>query len=219
VSTSVHEGEGQRSRGLYGLLSRPAIYEFIQRMVTGPKGRQFQKNFVDHHVAPRQGSRILDIGCGPGTFLKNIPETLDCQYCGFDMNPAYIEAAKIQYGQRGRFFCQRVSEASLHGAGTFDIVLAVAILHHLSDEEAKTLIQLAHGVLEPGGYLVTLDCAFVPGQGRIARFVISRDRGKFVRSPEGYESLAHSAFAKVESTVYHNMLRLPYTHFIMKCVK
>jgi 2-polyprenyl-3-methyl-5-hydroxy-6-metoxy-1,4-benzoquinol methylase len=211
--------EGQRHRGLYGLLAKPAIYEFIQRLVGGPKGRVFLKNFVDSHVAPRQGSRILDIGCGPGTILKNIPETLNCHYCGFDMNPAYIEAAQAQYGHRGRFFCKRVSEASLDGAGTFDIVLAIGVLHHLNDVEAQTLIQLAHHVLVSGGYLVTLDPVFVPGQNRIARFLISRDRGKFVRSPEGYQSLAHSIFANVECTVLHNMLRLPYTHFVMKSCK
>jgi len=217
VNSSVQEG--QRNRGLYGLLSKPAIYEFIQRIVAGPKGRRFQKNFVDNHVAPRQGSRILDIGCGPGTILKTMPETLNYQYCGFDNNPKYIEAAQAEFGHRARFFCKRVSEANLDGVGTFDIVMAIGVLHHLGDDEANTLIQLAHRVLEPGGYLVTLDPVFVPGQNRIARFLISRDRGKFVRSAEGYQSLPHHVFAKVESTVYHNMLRLPYTHFIMKCFK
>ena len=93
---------GQRHRGLYGLLSKPAIYEFIQQLVAGRKGRRFQKNFVDNHVVPRQGSRVLDIGCGPGTILNCIPEELNCQYCGFDMNPTYIEAAQARYGHRPR---------------------------------------------------------------------------------------------------------------------
>jgi SAM-dependent methyltransferase len=204
--STVHEEE--RTKGLYRLLSKPAIYEWFQWIVAGPKAKQFQQDFVTHDVAPCQGSKILDIGCGPGSFLAILPEALDCQYTGFDINPKYIAAAQVRYGHRGRFLCQRVSEADLEGAGTFDIVLARGVVHHLSDDEATGLMHLAHRALGPTGRLVTIDPVFVAGQSRMARFLISRDRGKFVRDPQGYEGLARGVFAKVESTIHHNRIRV-----------
>jgi hypothetical protein len=46
MNTSLHEG--QPNRCPYGWLSKPAIYEFTQQIIAGPKGRQFQKNFLDN---------------------------------------------------------------------------------------------------------------------------------------------------------------------------
>jgi SAM-dependent methyltransferase len=116
--------------------------------------------------------------------------------------------------------CERVSGGArlVDGRGGFDIVLATGVLHHLDDEEARELFRTAREALRPGGRLVTLDGCYVDGQSRMARYLLSRDRGKFVRAPEAYVRLARSQFEDVQASVRDDLLRIPYTHVALVCV-
>ena len=82
------------------------------------------------------------------------------------------------------------------------------VLHHVDDETAAELFRLSRMVLEAGGRLVTSDPCFQPEQSPIARFLISRDRGRCVRSPEGYEAIARAVFDDVTVHVRHDLLRV-----------
>jgi hypothetical protein len=53
----------------------------------------------------------------------------------------------------------------------------------------------------------------------MARFLISKDRGQNIRSPEGYQSLARPFFKEQITEIKNDLLRIPYTHFIMECSK
>jgi hypothetical protein len=121
-------------------------------------------------------------------------------------------------GDRGRFWCGDVGFAAIEQErGTFHAVLATGVLHHLDDERAKKLFELARLALRSDGRLITYDGCFVPEQSRLARWVLQQDRGKFVREREAYERLAAACFPKVQSSVRHDLLRIPYTHLIMRC--
>lgn len=104
-------------------------------------------------------------------------------------------------------------------AGCYDIVLANGIVHHLDAAEAGRLLGLGHAALVPGGRLITYDCVLVEGQHWLARWLIGRDRGRAVRSPLQYETLARSYFARVEGALLHDTLRLPYTILVMTCFR
>ena len=71
--------------------------------------------------------------------------------------------------------------------------------------------------LSAKGRLVTYDGCYVPDQSRIARWLLRNDRGQYVRTRDAYEKLAGSAFARVEPHLRHDMLRIPYTHLILRC--
>ena len=101
--------------------------------------------------------------------------------------------------------------------GTFDLVMAIGVIHHLNDAQAAKLFELARRVLRPGGRLVTFDGCYVPRQSRIARWMLAHDRGRFVRTQEEYLRLASAHFSKVESQIRHDLLRIPYTHLILRC--
>ena len=66
-----------------------------------------------------------------------------CDYLGFDLSPEYIEQAKKRY-PKARFVCERVSQFSIAKEQSFDLVLALGIVHHLDDAEARQLFQLAY---------------------------------------------------------------------------
>jgi cyclopropane fatty-acyl-phospholipid synthase-like methyltransferase len=111
-----------------------------------------------------------------------------------------------------------VSEAHVPGEG-FDFVLAIGILHHLGDAEAAQLFRTAHGCLRTGGQLITLDNVYVEGQSPVAKYLISKDRGRHVRQPDQYADRARPVFSQVDGFIRHDLLRVPYSHFIMKCQK
>ena len=96
-------------------------------------------------------------------------------------------------------------------------MLATGVLHHLDDDRAVSLFNLARRALKPGGRLVTYDGCFVAGQPKLARFVVSRDRGQYVRESAEYAKLAAQVFTQVRSFVRHDLLRIPYTHVILQC--
>jgi SAM-dependent methyltransferase len=204
-----------RDTGLLALLKKASNYRLLQRLLLRAGTR---RRVVRDILRPFPGCRILDIGCGPADILEELPKEIGA-YHGFDMNPEYIEAARSRWGERGRFECQRVDEAALPEGGSFDIVLATGILHHLDDAEAARLFAVADHALRPGGWLVTYDNVYIENQNPVARWLIARDRGQAVRTREGYEALARRLFPKVESTVLHDTLRLPYTILVMRCVR
>jgi SAM-dependent methyltransferase len=197
------------------LLEKPALYELFSRLVGAGHSRD---TFVKTYVRPAPGDMVLDVGCGPADILDHLPGV---DYFGFDISPSYIESATRRYGNRGKFFCERVSEARAFAEreGTFDIVLAIGILHHLDPAEALDLFAIARRALRPGGRLVTLDPCIVPGQSPIARYLAARDRGRFVRTEAGYRELARRDFPDVGAAVRHDLLRMPYTHIILECAK
>jgi SAM-dependent methyltransferase len=199
-------------KGLSALLSLPAGYRIFQRMVGGESSR---KTYLTEYARPAAGDKILDIGCGPADILNHVR---DVNYTGLDISPEYICAAKKRFGSKGRFFCNDVGLAAIENEQrTFDLVLAVGVIHHLDDLRAARLFDLARVALRPGGRLVTYDGCYVPQQSQMARWLLAKDRGKFVRTREEYLRLALARFSKVESEVRHDLLRIPYTHLIMSC--
>lgn len=201
----------QKTSGLRAVLGIPAVYEGFQRAVGT---RRVRKTLVDKHLHPEAGQRVLDIGCGPGDILETLPEV---DYVGFDLSEAYIASAESRFGSRGRFFAGDVTEVDLRPLGEFDRVLVKGVLHHLSDDEARRLFEVAATALRGDGLLATIDPCYSPTQSRLARFVVGRDRGQDVRTAEEYRALAARSFSDVEVTEYDDLLRIPYTHAALVC--
>jgi len=194
------------------LLGLPWVYQMFFNMVGGPRRSRI---LVREYIQPRPGSRILEIGCGPGTIVPFLPPS---EYVGFDMSPGYIELARRRYPEQ-TFICERVSQYTLPQQSYFDFVLALGIVHHLEDSEALQLFRIAHDALRPGGKLVTLDGVFIKEQSAAAKYLLARDRGRFVRSREAYEQIASQAFARVKVNIRHDMLRIPYTEIVLECTR
>jgi SAM-dependent methyltransferase len=145
--------------------------------------------------------------------------TDNCVYTGFDISGSYIDSAQRHYGNRGSFFVSGVKESLVGAFPGHDLVVATGVLHHLSDDLAQLLLQIAWSNLKPGGRLVTSDGCFSPDQPRLNRWVVSLDRGEFIRPASRYREMAASYFEKVELSVHHNLLRIPYSHAIMECTR
>jgi SAM-dependent methyltransferase len=201
----------ERSTGPWALLQRASVYTAVQNLIGGPHLRRY---IVERYIRPYQDDRVLDIGCGPADFVPLMP---DVDYLGVDHNPDYIEQARSRYGGRARFLHADVCDATAGIDGTFDIILAIGLLHHLGDPQAAALLAAARRRLKAGGRVVTIDPALTTPQHWMARLIIRNDRGRHVRSATEYERLVQPAFSKVVMEVRTDLLRLPYTHVIMQC--
>jgi SAM-dependent methyltransferase len=196
--------------GIRSVLSHARIFEAFSRLV----GRERARDAIIHdHLRPQAGTRMLDIGCGTGDMFAHMPPL---EYTGLDINERYIEHARERFGSRADF---RVAS----GAGLpsdlsgFDVAMAIAVLHHLDDDEARSLLAGAAAALAPGGRFVSVDPLLAPGQSRAARAVISRDRGQHVRDAAAYAALAETAFGSVRARRRDDLLRIPYTHLVLEC--
>ena len=76
-----------------------------------------RKTVVRDHIKPRDGETVLDIGCGPATMLPYLGQVT---YTGIDLNPAYIETAKTQFGDRGTFVSLSVDDMAGRTDGRFE---------------------------------------------------------------------------------------------------
>jgi len=199
-------------RTIRSVLAVPQAYQLFWNVIGAPAR---SRTLVSEYIRPRAGDRILEIGCGPGTIVPYLPA---CEYVGFDASAEYIEQARRRFPQ-ARFVCERVSEYTLPQPAYFDRVLALGIVHHLDDREALQLFQIAEKALKPGGKLVTLDGVWTGRQSAAARALLAHDRGEFVRSEEGYVRIASRVFDNVKASIRHDLLRIPYTHIILECIR
>jgi SAM-dependent methyltransferase len=204
----------ERTGGLRALLSAPSLYSGFQALVGASRSRRL---LADRHIRPTPAARVLDIGCGPGEMAAVVAPVDD--YLGIDFNERYVDAARRARGDRGRFLHADIRDVEMPGEDVFDIVLAVGILHHLDDAGACRLMSFAADKLASDGRLVTFDGVFVPGQPRIARWLIERDRGAQVRTVDEYRGLASQYFDDVRTTVSEDFLRVPYTHLVVEAAQ
>ena len=194
------------------LLAAPQAYQLWWNAIGGPA---FARTLVKQYAQAHAGDRVLEIGCGPGTIVRYLP---DAEYLGFDLSSRYIDLARKRY-PKARFVCESVSQFSVAELGKFDLVLALGIVHHLDDVEARQLFQIAYDALRPGAKLVTVDGVWTEKQRAATRWLLSRDRGEHIRHEEEYVSIASAVFSHVRRSIRQDLLRIPYSHLILECVR
>ncbi len=158
---------------------------------------------------------MLDIGCGPADILGYLPAV---NYWGLNISESYIQQAISRYGAKGLFACKILNQEDLHDLPAFDLVLAIGLIHHLDDEAAVVLLNIAHSALKLGGRLVTIDPCLEAGQNPIARYLILKDRGQNVRTRDGYAALISTVFPEYRLEVRQTSW-IPYTHCYMECAR
>lgn len=129
------------------------------------------------------GHRVLDIGCGTGTFATLIKGLYpDVDVVGLDPDPKALARAKRK-AERAAVSIrldQGFSDKLPYLEASFDRVFSTFMFHHLQmDEKEKTLCEVRR-VLTPGGSLHLLDFAGAQadGFGFLTRYFHSSHRLK-----------------------------------------
>lgn len=199
----------QDTSGIRALLSIPVVYDFAQTLMGARANRIWlQEEFIQ----AQPGDRVLDVGCGTADILSVMPNV---DYTGFDISRSYIGKAQKRWGARGQFHAQLLNGAIIEGLDKFDLILATGLLHHLDDDEVHDLFETLSKGIKPNGRIITVDGTFAEGQNPAARFIVKQDRGKSIRTPEGYSDLARRHFPSVKGHLVERRW-IPYTYWIMQ---
>jgi SAM-dependent methyltransferase len=97
--------------------------------------------------APLEGARILDIGCGIGTYVKRFRQFSDDVY-GVDVEPERVAEASVELPN---ISCAP-GEALPYADDFFDITFLNEVIEHVEDD--RKTIEEAVRVTRPGGHIV-----------------------------------------------------------------
>ena len=195
-------------RSVKEFLSNVPLYVGLQKIVGSDLLRYECIDAAQIHP----GDTVVDVGCGPAYYYDRFPD--DLNYHGFDTDAGYIAWAEERYGGRGSFHLGIFDAEAAAGVPPPDVILMLGLLHHLDDQAATALLELAAVVLAPGGRVVSADPTFTPDQGRLSRWMSENDRGGHVRNPDVLEGMARLHFEKIETEIVSHG-RILGTHLMM----
>jgi len=193
------------------VLANHGIYRAF-RALTG--SARVNREFVERYVRPARGDALLDLGCGPGDVFELMPQV---RYLGIDMSENYIAAARRRFGERARFLKGDLNSVEIERLGDFDQVIAMGVMHHLSDDEVVAMLRKIREFLKPGGRFISYDPAFTEPQHPVARWIHKHDRGRFVRFDRQYERLIASVFTSYHRHIRTDLCTVPATVVIFEC--
>lgn len=173
MSNSENESENE-------ILARELAYHeklysgFAQAHFARPAVRALREHMVQRILAltgAGKSSRVLSIGCGIGdTELLLAPHV--AQLTGVDLSPAAIQQANADAHRLG-FTNTRFQEGTAEVAkGPFDMVFAIFLLHHLSDEALAKFATRVASILTPRGVFYSLDPSRHRASGAVGRLLI-----------------------------------------------
>lgn len=154
------EPQNQAAAELWG---RPgAAYDFISFGLSDTLGHAVQR------LWPREGERILDLGCGTGWTTRLVAQA-GARVTGADIAPGMLEAARAlsAHLDPAPDYVEADAEALPFGDAAFDGVLSTYGVM-FAGQPARAAAELAR-VTRPGGRLVLSTWADAP-EGYIARF-------------------------------------------------
>lgn len=143
-------------------------------------------SFVIPHVKP--SSKVLDVGCGPGTITIGFAFLIDTleggSVTGVDVGKPVVERAQGLADSQGlspqlKFQQANVTERLPFPDDTFDIVFTSQTLSHLAPtpEAPVAALKEMRRVLKPGGLLAARDAAsltFQPYREELQRCLVDR---------------------------------------------
>lgn len=126
-------------------------------MTTGRWNHSIHYHPVVLRAVPARATRALDIGCGEGTLVRQLRPLVD-EVIGIDRDEPSLGRARLS-STGGHLDVHYVLGDFLtypFEQGSFDLVTAVASLHHM---DSATALERMQELLRPGGALVVVGLA------------------------------------------------------------
>ncbi len=137
--------------------------EFYERFAASFSGTRFGSQPGWDRIIPYFPPRcaVLDLGCGNGRLARFLDERLEqARYVGVDASEGLLAIARAQTAGlqrvRAEFFPMDLSQEGWHRRlGRFDVVTALAVLHHIPGYHARVqFVREAARCMHPEGALI-----------------------------------------------------------------
>ena len=196
---------------LADIFDNASLYKLFQFAVIPKKSLKFIKESI---ISPMGAREVLDFGCGIGYHAEYFE---NAEYLGIEPLEKCVIKANERFAKTG--ICFKVGDHTTLkeiGDETFDLVIAIGVLHHIEDEILDVFISEAKRLLKFGGRLTTFDPVFHPEQSFASKWVVSQDQGRNVRDIEGYLAHAKKHFDNdYNFSIQTTSLRTPYDHIVI----
>lgn len=146
VDAILRRGYLNRRYGYAMAHAAPLLAALMISLGMRPKFWRQVDYWIRHLPAPSDGARLLDVGCGNGTFLKVATE-LGYETEGIDPDPEAVAVARAS----GLIARQGLLPGSGHEPGTFDHITLSHVLEHL--HRPREALREALELLRPSGRL------------------------------------------------------------------
>ncbi len=123
-------------------------YDSVFKRQQGIQSRWHHDKFARIRAELEPGT-LLDIGCGPGTFIGSLSS--EAHAIGVDISEQQILYAREHNGGTGRTFTVCGEPPFDFADDTFDTVTLIELIEHLEHDHCVTLLKEARRVLKPGG--------------------------------------------------------------------
>ena len=169
-------------------------------------------------LKPVEVKSVLDFGCGIGYHSVHFA---DSQYLGIEpLEGCVVEANKKYKTANTTFLIGDHQTLKSIPDSSFELIISIGVLHHIDNEIFSDFMEQAFRILKPGGRLTTFDPVFHENQSLLSRWVVSRDRGNWVRTAEGYLLPVRNIFGnRISFKIHKKLLRIPYDHISIEVIK
>lgn len=139
------------------------LYDPIVKLLGADRTRRALIN----QAAVRPSDRILDIGCGTGTFAAMLKRSHpNVHIVGLDPDPRALARARRKAGRTSLVirFDEGYSDDMPYPDASFDRVFSSYMFHHLKTDQREKTLREVRRVLAPGGSFHLLDFEKPEGQ-------------------------------------------------------
>ncbi len=163
----------------------PGLYN---KIVRSKQELYYEKSLIDS-VFDLSNKKILDFGCGTGSQAVFFEPKL---YYGVDIDEKRIQAARKNFPKH-LFFLQNENKIKFED-NFFDVILAIAVLHHISDKKLSFYIDEFCRILKKDGVIISVEPCIFPKSNLRNKLMKFFDQGKFIRTEKEYKSFFDKRF-------------------------
>ena len=152
---------------------QPGYYDKVHQRNKGVQSRWHHHKFEMLSKSMPTKGKVLDIGCGPGTFvgsLKSQNPQLNC--VGIDFSKQQIQYARQAYPQ-AEFHCIDIYDRNIEPdfLQAFDTIAIIEVIEHIDRSEAIAMLKRTRELIKTSGKLVLTTPNYHSLWGSVERLV------------------------------------------------
>ena len=129
-----------------------------RRPLTLEQAQAAKRELICRKLALKKGERVLDVGCGWGSFVIHAAANHDVQAVGITLSPAQAELARGRVAEAGledRVEIRVADYRDLGAAGEgYDAIASIGMVEHVGANQIDLYARQLAGLLQPGGRLL-----------------------------------------------------------------